>query len=180
MQGIGLMIFDMFDCDSDGQTVEIFHVGLRPHIVIRAYARCPFLRSWDHEKDAHEMAKCISDFYTMIDIEDLRTIAPMYANFAKYPLLMTQIEHWPIVQLSDNIFPNQYEESTISILTEECSVKNVLDMNCKVLSRLVHMPNLDCSYPSASNTTSSTSMTLEKAEHFTADCHHINLTREEQ
>ena len=63
---------------------------------------------------------------------------------------------------------------------EECSVKNVLDMNCKVLSRLVHMPNLDCSYPSASNTTSNTSMTLEKAEHFTADCHHINLTREEQ
>ena len=63
---------------------------------------------------------------------------------------------------------------------EECSVNNVLDMNCKVLSRLAHMPNIDCSYPpaSASNTTSSstTSRTLEKAEHFTADHQHINLT----
>ena len=77
------MTFDMFDCDSDGQTVENFHVGLRPHIVIRAYARCPFLRSWDHEKDAHEMAKCISDFYTQTDIDILRNIAPDVCKLCK-------------------------------------------------------------------------------------------------
>jgi hypothetical protein len=35
------MAFDMFDCYCDGQPVENFH-GLRPHVVIRAYARCSF------------------------------------------------------------------------------------------------------------------------------------------
>ena len=156
----------------------------------------PLLRSWEQGRSAHEMAKCISDFYTETDIEDLRNIARAYANFAEYPLLLTNIDRWPM-KPSDNIFPNQYMVSRGRIhhldldmvfpclkeaqgQQEECSVNNVLDMNCKVLSRLAHMPNIDCSYPpaSASNTTSSstTSRTLEKAEHFTADHQHINLT----
>ena len=167
----------------------------------------------------------------------------MYANFAKYPLLLTKIERWSR-KPSDNIFPNQCMVSRGGIhhldfdmvcpclkevqgQQEECSVKNVLDIvliRCarhtkylreshnditldynmkrskilaccifdskfsgrlsrslynisrtvaikKVLSRLAHMPNLDCSYPSASNTTSAPGRTLEKAEHFTADRH---------
>lgn len=103
----------------------------------------PLLRSWEKGRSAHEMAKCISDFYTETDIEDLRNIARAYANFAEYPLLLTQMVSWP-KKPSDNIFPNQYMVSRGRILhidldmvfpclkspQRKCSVNNILDLNC--------------------------------------------------
>jgi hypothetical protein len=41
------------------------------------------LSSWEQGRSSHEMAKCISDFYTQTDIDILRNIAPDVCKLCK-------------------------------------------------------------------------------------------------
>ena len=124
----------------------------------------PLLSSW--ETEGARDRKCFAEFFTENDIEDLRNIARRYATFTESPLLMTLIDNY-----SDNIFPQQYiagigggANGRAGIIKHidldfvfsckkrygtdrNCTVDEVLDVNCQVMSKLTNLPDLDCSLP---------------------------------
>jgi len=127
----------------------------------------PLLPSWKMRD-----RKCFAEFFTERDIEDIRNIARRYANFSKRPILMAPVGHY-----SDNIFPQQYMTSIgggeregrihhidldmVHTCKEEgehieknCTVDEVLEVNCKVMSFLTNIPNLDCSFNQSSSSVS--------------------------
>ena len=128
----------------------------------------PLLSSWDLLD-----RKCFAKYFKPKDIEDLINIARRYAFYTNKPILLGRFhfeKDGPKLRTTDNIFPQQYmtrvgghDEGSINhidldmtVLGREhyggdnkyCTPKNVLKLNCKIISKLTNIRDLDCSYPS--------------------------------
>ena len=142
----------------DPQIVTNFSVG---YTMVMELAT-PLLSTWNVLKDG-KARYCFSKYFTTADLEALRTVARQYANYSESPLILypdakqaskTSTKKGKTVGIgnTDNYYAEQYIISKAGLRhgdldqitkCKNCTYESALELNCRVLSRLVNI-NLNC------------------------------------